>query len=88
MSGADQSISLYHQNKTQWISRRIYNAFVLTNSIQQLKILPAAQVGVMRVQDMTMRRMQIAAAMECTTLIVSITLASTVLFLCFGMQIA
>jgi hypothetical protein len=46
---------------------------MLTNSIQQRKILPAAQVGVMRVQDMTMRRIQMAAVF-----IVS-TLASTIL---------
>ena len=38
-----------------------------------------AQVGVMRVQDMTMKRTQMAAATEYTALIVSTTLASTIL---------
>ena len=40
--------------------------------------IPAALVGVMRVQDVTTRTMQMAAATECTALIVS-TLARTVL---------
>jgi len=65
---------------------------MLTNSIEQRKNLlslylyvyvyiPAAQVGDMRVQDVTTRRMQMAAAMECTALIVS-TLESTILLFC------
>ena len=40
--------------------------------------IPVAQVVVMRVQDMTMRRMQMAPAIECTAIIVS-ALASTIL---------
>jgi len=72
---------------------------MLTHSTEQRKNLlslylyvyvyiPAAQVGDMRVQDVTTRRMQMAAAMECTGLIVSTTLSKQVLFLCFGMQMA